>query len=298
MLRNLFPINRVTVSTFKYRGATVTIQADKATITRDEYREYLDGVNDCRQVSVIYAKHKLGTGATICGTINSVRYRLKRNSYQLNVSLGGKTEYSNIGNEYRNIASLCDSINTLRQELMYRLRRHKTRYEQNTAKFYNPTSLFNSNISYRGECAYFGSRNKGWVRATSGQILAMQRSRITTRLFDSVKPRTAERHVGIEIECGIRISKEDLAVKLMPFAGYVMVKGDGSVNVPDRQSVELNICAPVSSYKSILQGVTSVLNSEEVGAKVNKTCGLHVHLDVRNQAYSVTEEMYSKLVSV
>jgi hypothetical protein len=45
-------------------------------------------------------------------------------------------------------------------------------------------------------------------------------------------------------------------------------------------------------------GVANVLNSQEVGAKVNKTCGLHVHLDIRGMASSDLEDKFAKLVSV
>jgi hypothetical protein len=119
-------------------------------------------------------------------------------------------------------------------------------------------------------------------------------------MFQEVRPKDSTRHVGIEIECGIKVTRERLGYLLREYAGYVMIKGDGSVGVPDRQAVELNICAPLTEYKRILQGVTDVLNSDEVGAKVNKSCGLHVHLDIREwrDNFTVLQDKFSKLMSV
>jgi hypothetical protein len=61
---------------------------------------------------------------------------------------------------------------------------------------------------------------------------------------------------------------------------YVSVKGDGSINAEDGYfGAELTILFKRSD-RSTLKRLCDVLN--KIGAKVNKSCGLHVHLDQRD----------------
>ena len=188
-------------------------------------------------------------------------------------------------------------IKDMRRGILDEIRDSVTRYDRkieshmSTAGFLN-TARNSLNLYVAGR------RDVGFVNSRPNQILEVYERRLARVMFDEIRPKSEERHVGIEIECGIKCSKEQLGVMLRPFKGFVMIKHDGSVRVPDRNAVELNICAPITEYKRILKGVTDVLNSPTVDARVNKTCGLHVHLDVRGLNIGEIEDKYAKLVSV
>lgn len=58
------------------------------------------------------------------------------------------------------------------------------------------------------------------------------------------------------------------------------VKSDGSLHMDGHTGVEVTLLFDMSQGFAPLQKVCKVLN--DMGAKINGTCGLHVHIDVRN----------------
>jgi hypothetical protein len=132
-----------------------------------------------------------------------------------------------------------------------------------------------------------------------------------------MSPKTLEDHVGIEIECIVNGTEDDLDTKLA-HAGlrrFVEVGHDYSIKTQQSRSVrikldearrtvedymttfderikakkyirqhsitpvEIRVLCKMSDLKDILKMLAKVL--ESVDARVNKTCGLHVHLDMR-----------------
>ena len=89
-------------------------------------------------------------------------------------------------------------------------------------------------------------------------------------------------HVGIEIECGIPMSAARIRQAMVDhdLATKLALGTDGSVNV-DGSSWELRLCARQSDINSVLERLGRFLAA--VNAKVNHTCGLHVHLDMRHR---------------
>jgi hypothetical protein len=64
---------------------------------------------------------------------------------------------------------------------------------------------------------------------------------------------------------------------------YVTLKGDGSIRV-DRSghnAHELTACIPESQRKVVIAKIAAVL--KEADALINKSCGFHVHLDMRSR---------------
>lgn len=294
MFRN-FEVRRLDLNKYHYKGAQIVIATEVPVYKVEDFRRFRQLRKDVATVGKINRSYGISGTSMVSNKLATMRKTLNHRNYYLYVTMNGRTEYENIRQFDRDLHRY---IKDLREKAISNLRYKRHRYSQHKPQHYRPRDIFNTNLEHDQECKYLGSRSKGFVRATAGQIIEMQRYRYTRRMFMPVRPKSDETHVGIEIECGIKISKEQLAELLMPMAGYVMVKGDGSVNVPDRQSVELNICAPVNSYKSVLRFVSDTLNSKQVGAKVNKTCGLHVHLDIRGKTYTEYNDMFTKLVSV
>lgn len=298
--------SKVLHAKYNYKGAVVRVFIWKKVITPADHKRMLEIKRDQGIIQQVFRKYKTNSVTKLDGLLDSYKAHKGDEYYTVHVTMQDRTEVSDAYNR----KAIKQVIRDNRNYILRSLRRHKKTYDR-----LQPVSVStyhianNSNASqelrdmcYRLEESFnmFGNRQVGHVHSEPNQILRIQQRKRTKQMYEPVKPRTAERHVGIEIECGIKIKKEELADKLMHLAGYVMIKNDGSVGVPDRNNIEINVCAPVSIYKDILRQLTDVLNSKEVGAKVNKTCGLHVHLDAReyNYNYSQLNNNYSRLVAV
>lgn len=135
-------------------------------------------------------------------------------------------------------------------------------------------------------------------------------------LHDSMPPSDKSKHVAVEIECTISDDRRDLAngFVMAGLSKHVRVKSDGSIQTGsdcsycneectcDAESLgseecgcecvcrsdsamhntaaEIVICAPRDSIARIVERVCDILNNQ-FDAKVDKSCGLHVHLDMR-----------------
>lgn len=145
------------------------------------------------------------------------------------------------------------------------------------------------------------------------------------------KPGTG-RHIAVEIECVLNKDHEEVA-KAMALAGlkkYVKVKHDGSIRAQGDQcavcsegcqdedgsndcdadngecncscecergnenahAAEIVVCAHENDIAVVIEKTCKVLN-DQFSAEVNKSCGLHVHIDMRRRDY---EAAFSKLV--
>ena len=298
--------SKVLHAEYSYKGADVAVFINKKVLTPADYKRMLEIKRDKGIVKQVFRKYKTDTITKLDGLLDSYNPFNGNDNYTVRVTMQGVTEESDAHSSF----AIRQCIRSDRQYIISRLRKTKRRYtkvEPVSVSTYHIANNSNASQELRDMCYrleenfnMFGNRQVGHVHSEPNQILRIQQRKRTKQMYEPVKPRTAERHVGIEIECGIKIKKEELADKLMHLAGYVMIKNDGSVGVPDRNNIEINVCAPVSIYKDILRQLTDVLNSKEVGAKVNKTCGLHVHLDAREYGYNFSQlnNNYSRLVAV
>jgi Putative amidoligase enzyme len=115
------------------------------------------------------------------------------------------------------------------------------------------------------------------------------------RLLESPKvPTNADRHIGVEIELGFPVKTG--YDKLLPFAKSISLAGDGSIhNLPTtHHAKEVRILTTEANYKTELEGICKALN--EMNAVVNDTCGLHVHLDMRNIDAQIVTKKFVNLV--
>lgn len=136
-----------------------------------------------------------------------------------------------------------------------------------------------------------------------GVFLLVQDKKILRGVLDKPKvPHSPDKYVGIEIEIAAVEDRRSLAAKLHA-AGIgrnVYVKGDGSIGrgtdllkkFPNQH--EITVLAKESEFEDVINKLCKVIN-EEIHAKIDKTCGLHVHLDMRNRK---PEEAFHNLITM
>lgn len=104
-------------------------------------------------------------------------------------------------------------------------------------------------------------------------------------------------YVGVEIEFICKCDRDVIETLLIQagLAGYARVGTDSSINreVGGEYTFEITCLFRETETKTILTKLCKVLNHGAVGAYVNNSCGLHVHMDARNRDHKM---MYNNLV--
>ena len=108
------------------------------------------------------------------------------------------------------------------------------------------------------------------------------------------KPDENVRSVGVEIECYIPRSAD--LTKLYPVAQYVNITQDGSINgyPSDHSGAEFRVCAPAYKMAEVITTLCAIL--KDIGAKVNTSCGLHIHLDQRNRTPEEIQTTFANFI--
>lgn len=133
------------------------------------------------------------------------------------------------------------------------------------------------------------------VNIVPGQMLAFAEIKKSQMVCVAKRPMTQEEHTGIELEFLVPAERSIIQLQkaLLPFANFIEFKHDGSVKGEGYVGREIAICAPISQYQTVVNGVCRIL--AEHGCKVNMTCGLHVHVDVRRSTKRLAETVYNNL---
>lgn len=170
-----------------------------------------------------------------------------------------------------------DRIRMVRRELKKPEPQHRSFYVRS----------LNTRISYT---------TVGGTFTEPGTILRLARELRSKAVFMSKYPTNTNRHVAVEIECFGPLTQTELGIKVYEagLAKYVHVKGDGSIrtNKSSEHAYELAVLAEATEFKDVIKRLSDLLVASE--CKVNKSCGLHVHLDTRTHD---ANKMFSNLVS-
>lgn len=97
------------------------------------------------------------------------------------------------------------------------------------------------------------------------------------------KPKETK-YIGVECEFFCDLNRDELSFKLLEAGLHktVQLKGDGSIRPErDTHSHELCILFDETDMEKTIKKVCDVL--KDSNAKVNDSCGMHVHLDMRNR---------------
>lgn len=123
-------------------------------------------------------------------------------------------------------------------------------------------------------------------KGTRNELLNLGRNKV---------PKSQAKHIGLEIECCFPYDKRSKFVELVTkfkLERHLTVTEDGSINPGTGMSaLELKLLLTESNYGEVVPKVLKILN--DCGAKVNNSCGLHVHLDMRLRS---VEECFKSLV--
>lgn len=114
-----------------------------------------------------------------------------------------------------------------------------------------------------------------------------------------MRPRTNEEHIGIEIECYGKMERSRLRELLYTdniLVGKVHVGYDISVKTDrdDEHRYEVRLLCTNSDRHTIVNRVMELLR--EVRCKVNNTCSIHVHLDMRGKSKLRMRTIFFNLV--
>lgn len=110
------------------------------------------------------------------------------------------------------------------------------------------------------------------------------------------KPSTKDNYIGIEIELAAQESREQLADAIFEagIGRYVQIHDDGSIGRDNGEGLvtklretyqythEICILARQNEIEDVINKLCNILNNV-LHVAVDKTCGLHVHLDMRNR---------------
>jgi RNA binding exosome subunit len=142
----------------------------------------------------------------------------------------------------------------------------------------------------------FKARKQDTVFVQEGSFLKALMKKIREQMTKGKAPTTKDLYVGIEIELA---AKEDRNVvcDMIFDAGlgkYVTVKDDGSIGSEQHTGIpsklrdthkythEICILARQSEVEEVVNKLCKVF-AEKLNVAIDKTCGLHVHLDMRNR---------------
>lgn len=141
----------------------------------------------------------------------------------------------------------------------------------------------------------------GGVYLTENSLLKAYEEMMKTTLETDKKPTDPKaNYVGIEIEF-IFTGKYDVLKRLLIEAKlhrYVCLKNDGSVRQCHNSGYigkELTLICKDTEVEDVMKRLDSVLANPEIDGYANRSCGLHVHIDVRNRDAAL---VYKNMVRV
>lgn len=111
------------------------------------------------------------------------------------------------------------------------------------------------------------------------------------RILKAKKPYDKAHYVGVEIELICKLDRSHLQDEFIKerLANHVYIKDDSSIRRdkedPNGYTHEVTIIGKQDIINSVIKRVCAVLNSAVVGAYVNDSCGIHVHIDMRARNY-------------
>ena len=185
-----------------------------------------------------------------------------------------KASYKGLSKDiiYKNHAELASAFKKMKQRSIELVKNQR---------YLDKQSLYSEKITSTG---HRYTLVKG-IHSVPGKFIELQ-TLIDNISIDIQKiPQTKDNYVGIEIEFITPFNADIIKQKLKQhkLSKYCNLKGDPSIKSQDGEiGRELNILCKETDYKNIISRVSYVLETE-LEAYTNSSCGLHIHLDMRNK---------------
>lgn len=205
--------------------------------------------------------------------VRNLRYSIRKiinsstlkDTFIINNKRGDKTVKFNVNKQ----SNKNDKINSFKESYFNFLNSEKSESYQTK-----------DNLKYN-----FRLKKQGLVNALPNQYKEMFESTLLKFLKQNKVPTDNSNYVGIEIEMFSTLNRSELEQlicdkRLHKNLGVVT---DGSIRPDDSsmQGFEIRLIAKQDNLSNILKRTCDMLS--EIGARVNSSCGLHVHLDMRNR---------------
>lgn len=137
----------------------------------------------------------------------------------------------------------------------------------------------------------------GGVLTKSGEFSRINEKFALSLIKEHKKPTTTDNYVGIEIEMLAPKSIDDMNKEFIKarLHKFVNIGTDGSINseVSGFTAMELRICLPESLLDTHVKLIADVLRKNDCYA--NRSCGMHVHLDMRNRNAELAYKNFFKV---
>ena len=133
----------------------------------------------------------------------------------------------------------------------------------------------------------------GKVREESGTFLEAFHKMISNSYEEEKKPKNKkDNYVGLELEIIYSGDYEKLKSELTKQRLYkeVTLSHDGSVKACHNSGytgLEVKVLTTESNLKSVLDRLDIALSNPDVDGYANRSCGLHVHIDMRNRDHKL-----------
>jgi len=195
--------------------------------------------------------------------------------------------------DYINRQDIKDRITSIRHAINDEISKKRSELIKNTR--IKKTGLIK--LSNGTEVSYLYYLTSG-VHHSNNVFISIKNKRYLDSFFKCKKPKTDDNYIGVEIECYIKGSHKDLAKQFLSYdmslKDKITIKGDGSLRRQEGEtSTELAILDTEEGINKTLKNIQAVLDNNNT--RIDDSCGLHVHLDMRNK---IAELCFHNLVKM
>ena len=258
--------------------------------TKEEFLK----IKELGKVTTVLKKYGLDDKAR--NAIQTTRKAIKTHGYNIELTRQFGRETLKLNNHITDRHNVYPTIIQMRNDLVNMIKKKRSerarKYTNADGKLYYNTRevRLQNNVIVR---------KQGKIYIESGVFMKIYKRKLREDIFKSKNPKTeTEDYVGVELEFSSKKDREFIADTLFDagLAPHISIKGDGSIATTNTHPHAHEICviARQEEIVEVINKLCKILN-EQCDVRVDKSCGLHVHLDMRNRNYELS---FSNLVSM
>lgn len=147
----------------------------------------------------------------------------------------------------------------------------------------------NRNSIHTHSIPNMSGQKQGKVWIESGIYLRAYKTKLSSQVFNEKKPKNTKNHIGVEIEFFIEegVDSKEFAIAFAEagLSENVTLKDDSSIKCDDNNGDTSHEVTVIDSEMKIHETIGKVCKIlEYFNAKVNESCGLHIHIDARKRS--------------